>query len=269
LSDLLTSIEVVPRALLLTLLDTHAISIPRQSNLESLCNELSSLHLSSGACATSNPHGCAYITSQGGDSNDDTSLKIFFLSKLVPVVHLRPLRRIISQNHVVFDSNGSLFRLRRELRKYITRLKHGKRSEDKRAAQIILDTEFEAHLKDIRESWPQKVDSKLKRKIVNLFRQQTSKEDLATFTCSACAESTLCSENHKLLVSEIDTDLLTYKPQHSSFAPPLPYNDGPLKDVLLEAAGITADRKGDLIAHLCKTCYSALKKTKLPPLSCQ
>ena len=121
--------------------------------------------------------------------------------------------------------------------------------------------------KKINESWPQQISADLKEKIVKMFRQQTSKSELSTFTCSVCAESTLHAKQCEIQASDIDLDLLKFHRKGNATNPPLPYEHGPLKDVLLDPAGVTVDERGNLLLLLCPECHSALKKGKVPALS--
>ena len=72
---------------------------------------------------------------------------------------LCPLRCILSQNSVEHDSNGSRSYLRRELRKYITRLRHGKRIEEQRNRVIKAEREHQDQKQRLLESWPQLISN--------------------------------------------------------------------------------------------------------------
>jgi hypothetical protein len=46
-----------------------------------------------------------------------------------------------------------------------------------------------------------------------------------------------------------------------------PYHDGPLKDVVIDPAGVMTDTNGNISLSLCKDCHFALRKGKVPALS--
>jgi hypothetical protein len=50
--------------------------------------------------------------------------------------------------------------------------------------------------------------------------------------------------------------------------PPMPYDEGPLKDLLLDPDGVSySTDSGSPILSLCSVCNSSLKNNKIPPLS--
>ena len=112
-------------------------------------------HISSGACLGSSSPSCTILNSSFcGEEPDDNNnadlrlirrlssdLKIDILSRIIHKLKLRPLRRILLQNSVYHDRNGSLSYLRRELKKYITRLKQGKRTEERRSKELKLEND--------------------------------------------------------------------------------------------------------------------------------
>ena len=78
---------------------------------------------------------------------------------------LRPLRRILLQNSVYHDRNGSLSYLRRELKKYITRLKQGKRTEERRSKELKLENDQKRN-QQLVETWPQLVNQNLNEHVI-------------------------------------------------------------------------------------------------------
>ena len=141
------------RPALISIAQAHNIAISSKSVVDVIRN-LFSDHVSSGACLDSSLPACTLLNSSFCDqecdednSNTDfqlsIDLKIYFLSQLLNKLKLCPLRRILSQNNVAHDSNGSRSYLRRELRKYITRLRHGKRTEEQRNRVIKAEREHQ------------------------------------------------------------------------------------------------------------------------------
>ena len=87
------------------------------------------------------------------------------------------------------------------LKEYISRLRHGKRTEEQRNKKLETEREHPERKQRLLESWPQLVSDKLnlKNKIVKMFRQQTSTETLSTFTCSSFGEETLVFSSAKIV----------------------------------------------------------------------
>jgi hypothetical protein len=81
----------------------------------------------------------------------------------------------------------------------------------------------------------------LKEKVAEMFKQETSSAALSTFTCAVCSSETYNTNKHKLLLSEINLDLLK-KPQNACNVPS-PYrqvdNLNLPKDVLVDPEGAT------------------------------
>ena len=120
----------------------------------------------------------------------------------------------------------------------------------------------------VNESWPQIIPLDLKKKIIGMFCDQTSRNALSTFTCDICGESTLSSAQCKLSIANIDPSHLgKFKWQslesgsENMAPPPLPFNAGPLKDIMLDPDGVIVDSKsGQNNFLLCKQCFSSVKK---------
>lgn len=74
------------------------------------------------------------------------------LSYLLPRMKLRPIRRFLTSRNVLFSAKDGIAALRREMKKYILRLKAGKRSEERRNAQLALDAQ---NREDLHRAWPQ------------------------------------------------------------------------------------------------------------------
>ena len=284
LADVLAAVESLKKNSLISLAQAHSITFPLKCTVTNLRNIISK-HLSDGSCASGFSDACTRIAEElsadlqgenACDKIDQTVVlsnpEIQALSSVLRQNKLRAIRRILDSRNISYSHADGLSKLRRELKKLITRLKQGKKGAEKVAA---LEAKYKENKEKIAESWPQLVSTNLKEKIVKMFRAQTSKVSLSTFSCASCAESTLCTDRHAVLASEVDLNLLKFHqdPCLTSQAGlnlntlPLPYKDGPLQDVLLEPAGVTVDENGNLQLLLCNQCHSALKREKIPPLS--
>ena len=183
------------------------------------------------------------------------------MSRITHKLKLRPLHHILLQNSIYHDRNSSLSYLKWELKKYITRLKQGKRTEEQRSKELKLENEHQKQNQQLVETWPQLVNQNLKDKIIKMFREQTSSDTLSTFTCSSCREATLCSFQHEMLATEFNLDVLKVPPSltTTTLALALPYNNNPLQNILLDLTGVTTTEASELLLLLCKTCYSSLR----------
>jgi hypothetical protein len=144
--------------------------LPLRINVETLPTLVVS-HLSSGECAESKADACMQLVSTFHIQSDVSymltkySFQIQILSSITSLVRSRRLQRILSCLHVSFESTMSFAKLRSELRKLITRLKHGKRSEDARNKVIAQDEQLRQEREKIQENWPQLVPNMLKKKL--------------------------------------------------------------------------------------------------------
>jgi hypothetical protein len=75
---------------------------------------------------------------------------------------------------------------------------------EKAEAQACHERESE----EIIMSWPKVVPPSLKDKIINLFREQTSSEAFATFTCASCGESVSLHGHCRLSLADFDSHVL-------------------------------------------------------------
>ena len=91
-----------------------------------------------------------------------------------------------------------------------------------------------------------------------------------------CGEATLISTQCKVPIDTVDLETLKWKnfdspnvSDETIFQPPLPINNGPLKDVMLDIEGmvVNLEENADIQLLLCKSCFSSVKKKKLPALS--
>jgi hypothetical protein len=103
-----------------------------------------------------------------------------------------------------------------------------------------------------------------------MFRQATSRECLAEFTCASCAASYLNSDRQYRPVDSINLDLLRCPPwlfDVDCVRPTLPFADGPLEGVLVDPSGVSVNSEGTFELSLCTTCARCLGRNKVPPLS--
>ena len=293
IENILTSIESMSKLSLLDLANGHGLKFNKElMSLEEMKFRLSD-HLCKGCCLSSTYEGCMMIKSklnnnikeENVDCLDVNALLIFLLSHLLPKIKLRPLRRLLTQHNISFSLQDSLSSLRKKLRAFIKLLKKAKYQEQKEESELAKKKEKEEQRESrrlrIHESWPEIVSQDQKNKIIDSFHEQTSSETLSTFTCAACGEATLNSAQCKVPLSSVDLEILKWKNINSGTSsetwndvvqiqPPLPINEGPLKNVVLDPEGVIhdlVDGNDDIQLLLCKDCFSSIKKKKIPALS--
>lgn len=180
-------------------------------------------HATEGYCTsyhTFNVSGCADDTLLAVDdvAAEPHDMIISILEGVLSskVRKLKALRSILSAQDVDWCTDDTVRELCSKLKSRISELKSLCRRAEKRLKQNIVyeqrrleeDTRIDANLDSIRHDWPQLVTSELKEKIVDLFKEQTSSQTLASFTCAVCAESCLASDKAVIPASDIDVDRL-------------------------------------------------------------
>jgi hypothetical protein len=135
-------------------------------------------------------------------------MQVQLLSAIVDKFSAVPLRRCLQTHDVPYKQTDGPSRLRRRLRAYIRTLRKGKNTEAQRLSRAAEKTCFNEQMQSIRSNWPRLVPNDLKNRIHRLFREETSSERLAEFTCASCAESRLIRERQIVPLSEINLNLL-------------------------------------------------------------
>jgi len=170
LSGLFSLIEYASKSVLIGLMKHHNVQLPSPCNLEILRNLITS-HLSGGHCAESDADGCMQLVSSFYVKSDVSTVltkfifQVQILLSIIYLVRLRPLRRILSCLHVSVESSMSFTQLQREFCECITRLNHGKRSEEARNLIIAQEKLLKKKKEEIQQNWPQPVPDTLKKKL--------------------------------------------------------------------------------------------------------
>ncbi|KAJ7611290.1 hypothetical protein FB45DRAFT_875488 [Roridomyces roridus] len=196
-------------------------------------------------------------------------------------IRLNALRRVLDILKVEYDSGQSLGQLRRLLKHQVTVLRRGKKAELVDEERSQAQERFNLKLDEIHRCWPQLVPQSLKNQCIRNFRERTGSEALSTFTCAVCAESSPlrshCSVaaddpefDLSILQQPDDTNVLDmYKWLHPECEqPPMPYDEGPLRNLLVDPDGVTFSAESAVpTLSMCKCCHSSLKRKKLPALA--
>jgi hypothetical protein len=255
----LDSIEDMPKRELISISNTHGLYISSALFLDDIrtifCN-----HVISGSCGLAKNQNF-FPNIHAVHDPLSTECDITLISSLQLKIKLRTLRRVLVSQNVFFPPKDGIASLRHLLKKYITHLKTGKRTEERRNTQLAKDASDRQELHD---TWPRLIESNLKKSLLNSFREKTSSVALSTFVCAVCAELTYNYDRFDVLASSVDLDLLKSRLPQSV---PLPSTNGPLANILVDTAGVTVNKKGDLTLLLCKRCNSRLKQNKIPATS--
>ncbi len=191
--------------------------------------------------------------------------------KLAPI----PMRQLLAILELDYDPDHNIHKLRHVLRKFITKLKRETSVRKKQNAAT-------SRLEQLRSQWPQIVPQTLKDKLINLFREQTSSQSLASVTCAACAGSTLVSQSNKITVdNNLDLEMLKrpdrrHVPGSEATVDSVWLNSGTVPppfiapllfapDVIVDTAGVSTDEDGNHVLILCNGCRAAIRSKKVPP----
>ena len=117
--------------------------------------------------------------------------------------------------------------------------------------------------------------SRSEKKIIEMFHEQISSKTLSTFTCAVCGETSLSSTQCIFPIADIKfLEMEKWRKLESGSIsdekispPPLPFNAGPLKNIMLDPDGVIIDLMGDIQLLLCKDCFFPVKHKKIPALS--
>lgn len=298
--DLLVGFEQCNFATLASIMARHRITVPSHVKMkrENMRSAILT-HISEGHCIINGrnmmnsessesinitgdtPGGCEDVcTVIDPQSNiSDEEMKITLLETLnnelprLPMLHLFKIQNI---EHCVKDS---LKTLRKRLQKYIDSLKE--RCESSKNANFRRNTEENS-------KWPQKIPESLKDKIASLFMEDTSSNNLRTFTCVSCGEARLLSQKVTVNSREMCLSPL-HRPDHrygfnktdtivdEVWLNPLCESPNLHENVLdpkalLDPRGIEIldsedSDKSNINLLFCSDCHSCLLKSKTPPLA--
>ena len=239
--------------------DTHAMTTSKLLN-----------HVTRGECvenirgAESAP-GCERLVSESVMRNENSAaFQVFILRHMIDSASRKLLINILELHEVVFQPGDTIKQLRRHLSKYVQSIERGKLKK--------IDDEYSAmerlrKLDEVRKNWPRMLPMAVKEQIVRDFRSATSSAALSSFTCVCCARNSPMTERVRKLCGEVNLDLLEGPSSHwndSDFiAPPTPFQEGPLKNKLVDERGVTLDG-ADVILDLCKSCSRGLYRRSLP-----
>ncbi|KAJ7323606.1 hypothetical protein DFH08DRAFT_817642 [Mycena albidolilacea] len=228
-ADFFNSFESHRKPALLSIAALHRIQLPKKPGAEEIRQHITT-HIISGHCAhfsgprttTTLPEDVSLpdytdVCNEWKVNAIHPDLQVHILNALYGSnLTLNPLRRLLTTLGIDYSRSESLRELRNKLRERISTLRKGKHAERKADAQAErtrlqrAETRafYEEESRKIIASWPQLVPQSLKNNIINMFREQTSSEALATYNCASCSESVPFRSHCSLPLDEFDSTLL-------------------------------------------------------------
>ncbi len=168
---MLRSIDTMNKNALLKFCASHRMTFQDDERLETIRSDILD-HITSGECylrCECKP----FCSVSESDSQSSIGVEIAVIKSCLPSMTLRNLRSFLLRRNIAFAPRDSFSKLRRDVKKYIGRLQSGKRSEEKRNAQLASEAEAR---KDLHDNWPRVVNSDLKNKLGWLLAANISPE---------------------------------------------------------------------------------------------
>jgi hypothetical protein len=211
-----------------------------------------------------------------GDDDAVLSGRIAFLTAVLKTTKQRPLEQLLKANDISFEVGSKSGQLHCMLRKYIKSLQKAKSKSSNQTCTQAQFNDREHRRRQLACEWPQIPSSKLKHSLVQMFKDETSSEKLAMFTCVLCAESVLCSECIVISHNDIDLSLLRRPDQQDDWhmsddyfdgdcpLPQLPFADSTnlLHDLMLDPSGVKQCGTDKFELSLCNVCHKKIMKGK-------
>ena len=270
LENLVTSIGSTSSAKTIKSVGTaHGLEWSRRDNKDKISSQILN-HVSRGGCVENLERSdfapaCSRLVKEAQMRNHNSiALQVFILRHIIDTGSKKLIAKTLDIHEVAHESDDSLKKLKGRLKKFVLSIQRGKLKD--------IDDQYSAmerlrKLEEVRNKWPTTLPMPVKEQIVRDFRAATSFAELASFTCLCCARATPLTQRVRKLHNEINLDLLEGPPRHwndSSFAaPPTPFAEGPLRNKILDADGVTFEGNG-VVLDMCKTCSRGLHRRTLP-----
>ena len=116
-----------------------------------------------------------------------SDVQLWLLSSVHSTVNSSTCRKILAAVEVGFEPTGSLGKLRRKLRSYLSRLKCGKMPEYLRDREPMPEEAEDACLTQVHDQWPHPVSELEKERMIRNSWKETSSNNLRFLTCACCS----------------------------------------------------------------------------------
>ena len=223
-------------------------------------------HVAHGKCVEHHSPGCDQFTKETHLTTTDlVNMRVGILTQMKELLTTRQLQKVLGLCGIGYDPNDTKRKLKLLLKHYIQRIDKGKVNEGDAERSRVEQLQ---KLEEIRRNWPKLVPPQVKEKLIKDFRDATSSQALATFTCACCAREVLTKDRQKKAHTEVNIELLSSPPVHwnddGTSAPPTPFTDGPLANKLLDVNGVESTDGLTYHLNLCTSCLKSLQRNVLP-----
>jgi hypothetical protein len=243
----------------------HNISSGHGNKKQTIVDDLVD-HITHGTCAEKLGPGCDHVMKEMLPTIEDVvHTQLSVLRHIQDLLSMRQLQKLLDLHGIDYEEGSNKKRLKTRLRNYIRDLENGKvREADVERERL----ERLQKLNDIQKSWPKLIPPQMKEKLVKDFRNATSSDALAQFTCACCARELPVKERQRKAHTEVNIDVLSAPIVHwnddDAKPPPTPFSTGPLANKLLDTNGVlvTGDDAYDL--DVCTSCLRSLRRNTMP-----
>ena len=210
-------------------------------------------------------------------TTEPDNFKLYAISAGIERLSLNAARRLARMLDISYDTGESKSGLKKRISSWLRESLKGKTVVSAHPHNV---EDFYA-MANRRKLWPQVIGDQLKDKIRSLFKEITSSAALTSLTCASCGTSTSKKKAKQCAIADIDLSLLKRpdlfeedfeQPEDNWLdpeiaPPPMPYDHGPLKDVLVDPAGVAVGPEGTIRLVMCNTCSTSVKNKRVPPLA--
>ena len=223
-------------------------------------------HVAGGNCAEKHAAGCERVMEEASPAVSDViHAQLSVLHCLEQALSTNQLRKVLDLHGIAFDDGDSKRKLKFRLRTYIRQLQNGKVREADAERELA---ERLQKLEVLRKNWPKLIPPQMKERLISDFKDATSSNALASFTCACCARELLLKERQCKNLADVNISKLRAPSDHwdspgASF-PPTPFSTGPLENVLVDSNGVKSIDDGSYRLDLCTSCLNSLRRDTMP-----
>ena len=247
----LSDIDAISFSNLLFLCSVHGLSAMGASDCvrrQFVC------HICEGACCGRGlsvvPRGCISVGTQmfsGTCSRYPADFRIALLEHAILELDRKHLFRVLDQYGIRYDPSSTL----PSIRCYV---------------QTVLHSMREKNLTNgIREEWPLNLTTANKNELIRSFKIETSSIQLKQVVCACCAEKVFLNQSEN--VSEKDIDISLFRSVSDTHPMSAPFRDGLLNGLFICRDGVSHLSSTSCTFTLCLSCFSSLRRHRLPSLA--
>ncbi|KAJ7435591.1 hypothetical protein B0H11DRAFT_2207563 [Mycena galericulata] len=180
-------------------------------------------------------HHCADVHNEWLGSKLEADFQLHILTAIYgSKISLKSWRTVLKNLDIEHEESDSIGQLHRNLKRHINDLRRGKKVEQSQEQERAAQAKYVEELEAIRQLWPQPMPQSLKNK--RLYHCSVLVGD-SHFDLTVLKRPDLNSDETNLLDR--------YKWLHpDSIPPPMPFDEGPLRDLLLDPDGVSFSNGG-------------------------